>query len=275
MDQIKESKDNQELNGALAVGEKIELLMVKVLSSRSLTQNAVLEQFISTMAVRCLNFLRATLLLSRQGLVQPTASCVRSLIEQRWVFEAVAAKATRDEALKRLFEHGEYNRKNACKNLRALENNERDQRITNEALSQVEASLDVEAEYHSLKRWAELAKRSSEYLTAYALLCSRTHPTIQAIENHLLFDDSGRVLSVTANPEIDSLPRDVLQACEVMIDVIAASPDSWQTKDVVTEVIELRQRIYKLWESVPDPLMSINERGKGQAQNSFRTPPWK
>lgn len=238
------------------MGDEIEQLMVRVLSSRSLTQDAVFEQLMSAMAVRCLNFLRATLVLSREGLVQPVAGCVRSLIEQRWVFEAVAAKDTHDEALQRLQKHGEYNRKKGCENLRKLASNERDQRITDEALSKVEASLDVEAEYHSLKNWADMAKRNSEYLTAYALLCSQTHPTILAIENHLLFDDSGLVLSVTANPDTDSLPRDVLQACEVMIDVIAASPDSWQTEDVVTEAIELRKRMHKLWESVPDQLTS-------------------
>lgn len=257
MDQVDESRDNQALKGALAVGDEIEQLMVRVLSSRSLRQGEEFELYMSAMAVRCLNFLRATLLLSRQGLGQSASGCVRSLIEQRWVFEAVASEDTRGEALMRLHEHGEYNRKVACKNLRELASNERDQRVTDKALSQVEASLDIETAYHSLKNWANLAKRSSEYLTAYALLCSRTHPTILSIESHLLFDDSGRVLSLTANPDIDSLPRDVLQACEVMIDVIAASPDSWQTADVVIEANELRQRIHKLWESVPDPLTSL------------------
>lgn len=246
--------DNHVLEGVLAVGDEIEQFMVRVLSSRSLTQDEVYEQLMSAMAVRCLNFLRATLILSREGLAQPAAGCVRSLIEQRWVFEAVAAKDTRDEALQRLRKHGEYNRKKGCKNLRELANTERDQRVTDEALSQVEASLDDEAKQHTQKNWADMVKRNSEYLTAYALLCNCTHPTILAIENHLLFDDSGRVLSVTANPDIDSLPRDVLQACEVMIDVIAASPDSWQTKDVIIEATELRQQIHKLWESVPDPL---------------------
>ena len=244
--------DSHTLDEALVVGDEIEHLIVRILASQSLTQDDVFEQFISAMAVRCLNFMRATLLLSRHGLGQPASGCVRSLIEQRWVFEAVAAKNTRDEALKRLYEHGEYNRKKACENLRKLPSDERDQRITDEALSELEASLDA-GKKHFVSSWPELAKRSSD-LTAYMLLCDRTHPSSSAIENHLQFDDSGRVLSVTANPDINSLPRDVLQACEVMIDVIAASPDSWRTDDVVTEATELRQRIHKLWESVPDPL---------------------
>lgn len=254
MAQADEPQDNQALNGALAVGDEIERLIVGIISSQALTQDAVFEQLMSAMAVRCLNFLRATLLLSRQGLAQPASSCVRSLIEQRWVFEAIAAKDTRDEALQRLQKHGEYNRKNGCKNLRALPSNERDHRITDKTLSQAEATLDIDAEYHSLKNWAKMAKRNSEYLTAYALLCNRTHPTIQAIESHLLFNDSMQVKSVTAYPEIDSLHRDVLQVCEVMIDIIAAGPDSWRSEGVVIEATKLRQRISKLWELVPDPL---------------------
>lgn len=255
MVQVNESKDNQALQGALAVGDEIEQLMVRVLSSQSLTQDEVFEQFMSAMAVRCLNFLRAVLVLSRQGLGQPVSVCVRSLIEQRWVFEAVASEDTRDEALKRLREHGEYNRKKACNNLRKLPSNERDQRITNEALSELEGSLGAEKK-HSIFNWAELAKRNSEYQITYAILSDRTHPSILAIERHVQFNDSGRVLSLTANPDIDSLPLGVLQACEVMIDVIAAGPNSWQTEDVVIEASELRQQLNKLWESAPDPLIS-------------------
>ena len=253
MEQVNESRENQTLKGTLAVGDEIEKLMVRLLLSQRLTQDCVFEQLMLAMAVRCLNYFRATLILSRQGLGQSASGCVRSLIEQRWIFEAVAAEGTRDEALLRLQKHDEYNRKKGCENLRELESNERDQRITDEALSKVDTSLDVEAKYHRLKKWADLAKRNSEYLTTYAALCSQSHPTIQAIESHLVFDDTGRVISVTAIPDSDSLPRDILQACEVMIDVIAASPASWQSEDVVIGATELRHRMPKLWESVPDP----------------------
>jgi hypothetical protein len=91
------------------------------------------------------------------------------------------------------------------------------------------------------------------------LLCDRSHPSSAAIESHVVFDDSGRVLSLTANPDTDSLPRDVLLACDVMIDVIAASSDSCKTADVVIEATELRHRIYGLWQVVPDPLASMNK----------------
>lgn len=237
------------LDEALSVGDKIEQLMIKVLSARRLTQSEEFEQLMSAMAVRCLNFLRATLLLTRSGLGQPASGCVRSLIEQRWVFEAVAAKDTRDEALTRLYEQGEYNRKKAYENLRKLDSDERDQSITDEALSQLEASLG-KVKDHSLSNWAKLAKRNSEYLATYRLLCARIHPSSLAIESHLLFDESGRVQTVTANPDWDSLPRDVLQACEVMIDIIASSPDSWRTEDVTIEATELRKHIHILWQSL-------------------------
>jgi hypothetical protein len=245
--------DSNVLNDALAVGDEIEQLMVRVISSQTLAQDDVFEQYISAMAVRCLNFLRATLILSRQGLAQPASGCVRSLIEQRWVFGAVAAKDTRAEALQRLKEHGDYNRKQACKNLRKLPINERDNRITDEALSEVEASLGA-GKKHCISNWAELAKYNSEYQITYALLCDRMHPSSFAIEEHLILDDSKRVRSVTANPDFNSLPRDILQACEVMIDVFVAGSEVWQTENVVTVETEFRQRIEKLWQKVPDPL---------------------
>lgn len=247
--------DSHLLGEVLAAGDEIERFVVRVLSSLSLTQDAVFEQFLSAMAVRCLNFFRATLLLSRQGLGQPASSCVRCLIEQRWVYEAVTSEDTRDEALRWLNEHSDYNRKNACDNLLKLENNQRDQRITNEVLDQLKTSITT-GKKHFVSDWAKLAKRDSEYLVTYTLLCDRTHPSSMAIESHVLFDDSGQVLSLTANPDTDSLPRDVLQACEVMIDAISASPNSWQTEDVVAKATELRMRILKLWELVPDLLTS-------------------
>jgi hypothetical protein len=246
--------DKSVLGEALVVGDEIERLMIKILSSRTLRQDEMFEQFISAMAIRCLNFFRATLLLSRQGLSQPASVCVRCLVEQCWVFVAVAAESTRDDALKRLYEHSEYNRKKACDDLRKLPSNQRDQRITDEALSELEATL-VAGKKHFVSGWATIANRSSD-LTAYTLLCDRSHPSSLAIESHVVFDDSGRVISLTANPDTDSLPRDVLFACDVMIDVISANPDSWQTDDVVAEAIEVRTRLHKLWELVSDPFVS-------------------
>lgn len=257
MDHTNVPQTNPVLNDVLAVGDEIEALMAAVISTQTLTQDAELEQYMSAMAVRCLNYLRATLLLSRKGLAQPAAGCVRSLIEQRWVFVAIAAKDTREEALQRLRKMGEFNRKKGCDNLRKLPTNVRDIRITEDALSAIEASLDIEAEYSSLKKWAELAKCALEYLVAYALLCNRTHPSAHAIESHLLFDDVGRVLSVTANPDIDSLPGDVLLACRAMIDVLDAGPGAWKTENVVTVATEFRQRIEKLLQKVPDLLASV------------------
>jgi hypothetical protein len=145
--------DKNMLDEALVLGDEVEQLMIRVLSSQAMKQDEMLEQFMSAMAIRCLNFFRATLLLSRQSLSQPASVCVRSLIEQRWVFEAVAAESTRGDALKRFYEHSEYNRKQACENLRKLPSNERDQRITDEALYELEATL-VAGKKHFLRGWA-------------------------------------------------------------------------------------------------------------------------
>jgi hypothetical protein len=247
------AKNCQVINDALALGNDIEQLAVRVFSRIALAQNALAEQFMFAMAVRCLNCFRASLLLSHEYLAQPAAACVRSLIEQRWVFEAVAADNTRGKAIKWLNEHGEYNRKRALDNLRKLPSGERDHRITDEALSKIEEGLGVAA-YHSLKCWAELAGRESEYLSAYARLCDRIHPSSNAIDSHLLYDDSGQLLSITAIPDADLLLLDLTQACEAMIDVIAACPESWQTADVIADATSLRQRVNGLWQLVPDPL---------------------
>lgn len=251
--------DTPELSGSvlgksLAVGDEIEKFMIKVLLLHSLAQDDALDQFMSAMAVRCLNLLRATLLLSRSGLGQPASGCVRSLIEQRWVFEAVAATDTRDAALRRIYELGEYNRKKFCVHLRKLSSNERDVRITDEALSQIENSIDDDRK-HFITDWSKLANRCSD-LTAYMLLCDRTHPSGSAIESHILFNDSGQVVSITATPDTNSLPRDVLQACEIMIDIIAAGPDYWRTEEVIAQATRLRCRVHELWGLLPDSLLS-------------------
>lgn len=107
---------------------------------------------------------------------------------------------------------------------------------------------------HSLNSWAELANRQTEYLTAYALLCGQTHPSLCAVENHLLFDTDGQVHSITAKAEVQSLPLHATQACEVMIDVIAACPVAWLTVDMTNQATNFRHRLREFWEHVYDPL---------------------
>ena len=250
-------QDSNVLNEVLAMGDEIEKLMFGVISAQTLISENEFELFISAMAVRCLNYLRATLLLSRKSLAQPAAGCVRSLIEQKWVFVAFSAEDTHDEAIQRLRKLGEFERKKGCKNLRELPSNECDPRITADALSKIEADLDADAEYYSLKKWAELANCSSEYLTTYALLCGRTHPSVLAIESHFILDDSERVSSVTANPDVDSLFQNALLACRAMIVILDAGLEGWKTENVVTVAAEFRKRIDNLWQQVPDPLASV------------------
>lgn len=253
-DQLGDNSQSPLLSSVLSLGNEIEQLTVKCLSSPILNQGDKVGVLILSMSVRCLNFFRSILYLSREQLTQPVATCLRSLIEQRWVFEAVANEETREEAIRRLDEHNEYDRKRSLGNLRALGQVERDHRITDESLAKLETSLDSSGDYHSLKSWAELAKRNPEYLTAYALLCGQTHPSLRAVENHLLFDANGQINSVTAKVEIQSLPLHALQACEVMIDLIAACPVAWRTVDIASQATNFRHRLGELWERVYDPL---------------------
>jgi len=103
-------------------------------------------------------------------------------------------------------EHEEYNRNRAVVNLRSLGQEERDQRITDEWLAEVQAGIDPDKSYHCLQRWAELAGRTSEYRTTYALLCNQMHPSFHAVDSHLLFDSDTRVRSVTVKADVQSLP---------------------------------------------------------------------
>jgi hypothetical protein len=123
-------------------------------------------------------------------------------------------------------------------------------------LAEVQAEIDPDKSYHSLQRWAELAGRTPEYLTAYALLCNQMHPSFHAVDSHLLFGADNRVRSVTAKADVHSLPLHMAQACEVMIDVIAACPEPWLTADMVSQATELRHRLSELWECIPDPLLN-------------------
>jgi len=253
-DQNGDASHSQVLGSALALGCEVEKFVENILSSLGLTQDDDEQLLMFSMSVRSFNFFRAILFLAREQLAQPVAACVRSLIEQRWVFEAVARESTREVAIRRLGEHEEHNRKRGLDKLRTLGQDERDHRITDERLAEVEAGLDSERSYRSPQSWAELAGRKSEYLTAYALLCDQMHPSLRAAEKHLLFDADGRVQSVTAKADIHSLPLYVTHACEVMIDVIAACPETWLTADRVSQATDLRLHLSELWERIPDPL---------------------
>lgn len=251
--QLNDDSQSQLLNSALSLGGEIDQLIVECLSSRTLTQCDDEEQCILSMLARCQNFFRAVLLLSKEQLVHPTAACVRSLIEQRWVLESVANKPTRKEAIRWLVEHNEHNRKHSLDNLRTLPLDERDPRITDESLIEVEVELGI-TKKHPSKSWAKLANRNTEYLTAYALLCDQIHPSLSALEDHLLFDSDGRLHSLTANAGLQFLPLHLIQACEVMIDVIAAYSGVWHTEELVSHATDLRHRLSALWERVYDPL---------------------
>jgi len=253
-DQVGDAHPSQALGLALALGSEVERLAENILSSLGLAQDDDEQLLMFSMSLRCIIFFRAVLCLAQAQLAQPTAACVRSLIEQRWVFEAVARESTRKEAIHWLWQHGEYNRKRCVDNLRQQGQDGRDQRITDEWLAEVEAGIHPERKHHSQNSWADLAGRTSEYLMAYALLCDQTHPSSRAVENHLLCDADGRVLSVTAKADFESLPMHMTQACEVMIDVIAACPQSWLTDDIISQATDLRQRLSELWKRVPDLL---------------------
>lgn len=254
-DRVGNGSQSELLDAVLGAGSEVEQLAVKSLSSFRLAQDDKVGLLMCSMFVRCLNFFRAVRYLSRQRLSQPAAACVRSLIEQRWVLESVACESTRAESLRRLAEHDEHNRKRGLDNLRDLGQDERDHRITDEWLDEVEAELDPARSKTDLKKWAELANQRKEYLTTYALLCNMTHPSLGAVENHLLFNADGRVLSVTAKSGGPSLSLHVIQACEVMIDVIATCTGAWRMEEVTNHANDLRHRLSELLERVPDQLI--------------------
>lgn len=255
-DQVGYAHHDLALSRVLTLGREVEQLAERFLSTLVVSQDDDEQLLMFSMSVRCINFFRAILCLAPDRLAHPMASCVRGLIEQRWVFEAVAREATRKEAIRRLMEHEEYNRNRAVVNLRSLGQEERDQRITDEWLAEVQAGIDPDKSYHSLQRWAELAGRTSEYRTTYALLCNQMHPSFHAVDSHLLFDSDTRVRSVTVKADVQSLPLHLVQACEVMIDVIAACPEPWLTADIVSQATELRHCLGGLWECIPDPLLN-------------------
>ena len=253
-DRVGNGSQSELLDAALGAGSDIEQLAVKFLSSLRLTQDDDVGLLMCSMFVRCLSFFRAVRYLSRQHLSQPAAACVRSLIEQRWVLESVACESTRAESRCWLEQHNEHNRKRSLNSLRAMGQDERDHRITDERLNELEADLDSASSKTDLVKWAELANRKNEYLTAYALLCNMTHPSLAAVEEHLFFNADGRVQSVTAKAGGPSLSLHVIHACEVMIDVIAACSGAWRMEEVSDHANDLRHRLGELWEQVPDQL---------------------
>ncbi|MDP2832859.1 MAG: hypothetical protein Q8Q28_06115 [Pseudomonadota bacterium] len=80
--QAGDASHSQVLGSALALGCEVEKFVENILSSLGLTKDDDDEQLLMfSMSVRCINFFRAVLCLTREQLAQPVAACVRSLSE--------------------------------------------------------------------------------------------------------------------------------------------------------------------------------------------------
>lgn len=240
-----------------ALAEEVDRHATALLSAVGVEGGADIELLMLAMAVRSLNYFRGVRNLAREQLAQPSASCLRSLLEQVWVMGAMADESNRDKAIERLIGNGEHSRRRGVKNLRKLGDELRDPRITDELLAGIEKDLGQGIK-HDLSEWAGLAKRSSDYLTSYARLCDQTHPSIHAIESYLVLNDLEQVTSVTSKPELDSLAINLNYGSSLMVDVIALCPETWLTDLAVHEAKELRSRINKLWDLLPDPFPHEN-----------------
>lgn len=245
------------LDETIALASEIDRYATDLLSVVQVEREADIELLMLAMAVRSLNFFRGARVMAREKLAQPSASCLRSLLEQVWVMGAIAEESTRDKAIERLVGNGEHSRSRGVKNLRKLGDELRDPRITDELLAGIERDLGQGIK-HDLSEWAGLAKRSSDYLTSYARLCDQTHPSIHAIESHLVLNDLEQVTSVTSKPELDSLAINLNYGSSLMVDVIALCPETWLTDLAVHEAKELRSRVNKLWDLLPDPFPHEN-----------------
>lgn len=239
------------LDETVVLADEVDRYASGFLSAVQVTGGNDIELLMLAMAVRSINFFRGVKSLSREGLAQPAASCLRSLLEQVWVFGAIADESSRDEAIKRLKEHGEFSRSQAITNLRNLSSELRDSRITDESLDRIDDDIG-EKTRPNMYKWAELAQRGPDYLTSYARLCDQTHPSINAIEKHLVFNDLEQVTSVTSKPDPDSLAINLNYGSSLMIDVIALCPEAWLTDLEIQKAKELRNRVNSLWDRLPD-----------------------
>lgn len=239
------------LDETVVLADEVDRYASGFLSAVQVTGGNDIELLMLAMAVRSINFFRGVKSMSREGLAQPAASCLRSLLEQVWVFGAIANESTRDKAVERLIGNGEHSRSRGVKNLRKLSLDLRDPRITDELLDGIEMDID-QAIKHDLSEWAKLAQRVPEYLTSYARLCDQTHPSINSIEKHLVFNDLELVTSVTSKPDLGSLAINLNYGSSLMIDVIALCPKAWLTDLEIQEAKELRSRVNSLWDRLPD-----------------------
>lgn len=234
--------DLKHFDSALSLASDVEDYAATALRAVSGPSENYVENFLIAMILRCFNFHRGVVGLSRNKLAQPAAVVLRSLVEQSWMVALLAAKDEEADCRQKLVLHAVKERKRSIDRLKRLCDQGMFDRKTFETL--------VETEPKQGSQWrvedrAEQAGKSQEYLGAYTVLSYQVHPSIEAVEAHFLFDGSDYPVEVTDTPDLDSLPRNLAFSSEKLLEAVDALPSI--SEELIARRDAIKAELSKLW----------------------------
>ena len=202
------------------------------------------EIFMAAQLMRARSFFHAVRMLSCSGLPGPAAAVLRCLQEIQFVTEAIARDP---ESIDRLVDADERTRYKALEHLRNLPAGERADHVTTESIDTILTDVDKQARKTDVWQWAELAGRTSEYRTAYALLSNEVHASLRATEAHVQRGAAGEVTGLSGWLGFDKLAFHLTTACEFVLHIIVTMPEGWITEPLAQRIVELDDRKRQLF----------------------------
>lgn len=171
---------------------------------------------------RCFDFHTSIVLLARHDLAHPIAACLRSLLEQSWVFRYVIE--SKDVALGRLVQkHRETRRKNLQDFTDAfLEKEVEEEQQKLDDLLKGKAKIQI-ADWAKSKPW-------NKELCLYSSLCNATHPSLDAAEDYLVLEND-KCVGYTCKGGDSRIPFYLASADYLMLLLVSACPDIWPEEE--------------------------------------------
>lgn len=251
-------RTSRQIESAIGLAQEVQRLSAKILEQVQFVGTGQ-ECLLASIAVRCDRIHQAILVLSQHRLAQPAGVCLRSLIEKRWVFLALVRPATQSEAFNELLSNHYFSQSQALKGLKQVAPEDRHSSITEDHLERVLKEIGTGWRRASARNWAERAGLLVEYQTVYALLCSQVHPSVVAAASHLL-KERGAVAAITGLPDAESIPRNQVHACGVMLDILQNLPDGWANDAALVHARALRTKTESFWNTLHDDSVEIEAR---------------
>lgn len=190
-----------------------ELLFEADVRNRDLQHLIIVALFL-----RVLEHYQATIILLSKGLIGPSKSSLRSLLEATFITRNVALG---DEATTAYINTDLVERK---KQINKALNNDYDnfRELRDEITQEIVSNIDDKIEHHRAKKLSieEQSKRAGMhdwYTTLYSHLSQSAHTSVRELESYLIRDESGEVQSFRYAPGLKEVPHLTLYTAHLVL----------------------------------------------------------